>query len=96
MRALVICLGAACVVGCHTMTFEVSDEPTSAVVAETNHYFMWGLVPPRLIDVSEKCPAGAVEIREQTTFLNGICNAVTLGFWFPRSVTYTCAQGGGR
>ena len=94
MRTLATCFAAVWLIGCHTMTFDVSGESTSSEISETNHYFFWGLTPQREIDVSQKCPDGAAEIREQTTFVNGLGNLITLGFWFPRSVTFRCAEGG--
>ncbi len=57
---------------CHTMRFTVGDEAVASTVQERKSFFFWGLVPTRRIDVRDKCPAGAVAIREQTTFVDGL------------------------
>ncbi len=77
--------------GCHTMRFRVADRPPAQVVAEHKSFFLWGLVPTEVVDVSTKCPHGAVAIMEQTGFVDGLANLVTIGVWSPRSSTYYCA-----
>jgi len=91
-RCLVIALLFSAVgsSACHTMRFELSDEPAGTVRTERKSYFLWGLAPTREIDVLGKCPAGVAAIRERTTFLDGLIGLPTLGIWSPRSTTYYC------
>ena len=77
-------------VGCHTMRFELVNEPAATVITEHKSYFLWGLAPTVEVDVLNKCPAGAAAIRERTTFLDGLMSLPTLGIWSPRSTTYYC------
>ena len=37
------------------------------------------------------CPAGAVAVREETTFVDGLFDLITLSIYSPRSTTYYCA-----
>ena len=60
--SLVLAVGS----GCHTMRFELVDEPAGEVVREHKSYFLWGLAPTVEVDVLNKCPVGAVAIRERT------------------------------
>lgn len=76
--------------GCHTMHFDVVDRPHAMVVEQRNDYFLWGLVPQEEVDVSRSCPNGITALREETTFLNGICHLLTLGIWAPQSVSFYC------
>lgn len=89
---------------CHTMRFELTDAepadgtdagepPASASVYHRRSFFAWGLAPTMEVDVAKYCPHGALAIREQTTFVDGLCAAVTLGIWEPRSSWYTCRAG---
>lgn len=76
--------------GCHTMRFEVANAPSGSVVEERKSYFLWGLAPTNRVDMREKCPHGVASITEETTFVDGLCEFVTLGIWSPRSSYYTC------
>ena len=75
---------------CHTMRFELARVPTTNVVSEHKNFFLGGLVPTRVVDVSEKCPYGAAAVMEETSFVDGLAANVTLGVWTPRSSTYYC------
>ena len=85
VAGLVVALAA-----CHTMRFELVNEPAAEAVREHKSYFLWGLAPTVDVDVLNKCPAGAAAIRERTTFLDGLMSLPTLGIWSPRSTTYYC------
>ncbi len=76
--------------GCHTMRFELVNEPAASVVSEHKSYFLWGLAPTMDVNVLDKCPNGAAAVREQTTFLDGLMGLPTLGIWSPRSTKYYC------
>lgn len=77
--------------GCFTMRFRVADQPHAQVVSEHKSFFLFGLVPTKVVDVSTKCPHGVVAIREQVGFMDGLATIFTLGIWSPRSSTYYCA-----
>lgn len=72
------------------MRFELQALPHEDVVRERKSFWFWGLTPTIVVDVSEKCPTGIVAIREQTTFLDGVYEVLTLGIWSPRSSYYYC------
>jgi hypothetical protein len=73
------------------MRFEVGEGRVGQVVEQRTHFFLVGLVPTRHIDVSEHCPAGAVAVREETTFVDGLLDFITLSIYSPRSTTFYCA-----
>jgi Bor protein len=93
-----VVIAASALAGCfapqgrHTMRFELVQEMPGAVVAETKSYFFWGLVPTVKVDVSKKCPYGAVAIVDGSD-TGGLSMALpTLGLWSRRSTTYYCRQ----
>jgi len=94
MRSLAVLLLLVGVSGCHTMRFEVSDEPHSKVVYDRKSFFLWGLTPRKEVDVSVHCPAGVAAVREETRFSDGLLSVITLGIWQPRSSWYYCRGGG--
>jgi hypothetical protein len=73
------------------MRFDVGSGRVSEVVYERKSFYLGGLAPTRKIDVSSHCPNGAVAIKEQTTFVDGLLNVLTLSIWTPRSSWYYCA-----
>ena len=79
-------------VGCHTMSFEVADGSAGQVVSERKSFYFWGLTPTRKVDVLQHCPAGALAVSEETTFVDGLGNFFTLGIWAPRTSYYHCAE----
>jgi hypothetical protein len=81
---------ATLLVGCHTMHFELEQQPHARKVNERKSYFLSGLFPTRVVDVRGKCPSGIVALREETTFLDGLFSLLTLSIWSPRSTTYYC------
>ena len=76
--------------GCHTMRFELVNEPAATVISEHKSYFLWGLAPTVDVNVLEKCPNGAAALRERTTFLDGLAGLPTLYIWNLRSTKYYC------
>ena len=86
----------AIVSGCHTLRFDVAPGPRGSVVKERKSFFFWGLAPTKRVDMGEKCPTGVATITEETNFVDGLCDLVTLGIWTPRSTYYSCrsAEGG--
>ena len=77
---------------CHTMKFDVGSGPVDQVVYERKSFYLGGLAPTVNVDVSEHCPNGAVAIREETTFVDGLLSLVTLSIYTPRSSWYYCAR----
>ena len=73
------------------MRFEVGDAPVGKVVHERKAFFLGGLLPTKKVDVLEFCPAGAVAVSEETTFVDGLLDFVTLSIYSPRSSTFYCA-----
>ncbi len=96
MRSLALLLLLVTMSGCHTMRFEVANEPHAQVVYDQKSFFLWGLTPTKEVDVSAHCPAGVAAIREETRFSDGFFAFITLGIWRPRSSWYYCLDGGTR
>jgi len=91
---LVLVLGV--LPGCHTIRFDLSNQPASKVVHERKSFFFWGLVPAnREVDVRRHCPAGAAAIREQTSLTDGLFTFLSLGIWELRSSWYYCLPADG-
>lgn len=92
MERIVVLIGSVLLLAaCHTMRFEVGEGQASNVVYHRKSFYVGGLFPTQTVDVSHFCPAGAVAVREETTFLDGLFDVITLSIWTPRSSWYYCA-----
>jgi len=67
---------------------------TSSVpdVSESTDFFLWGLAPGSMeIDLSKHCGGSEPsQFQAQTTFLDGLLGAITLGIYAPRSYRIWC------
>lgn len=70
-----------------------TGRPAGTTVVEEKWVSTWifGLVEAKPIDARAKCPSGVATIETQTSFLNGLLGALTIGIWDPQTVTITCA-----
>jgi hypothetical protein len=89
-------LAIVALAGCHTMRFEIVDEPHAKVVHHRKSFYIAGLFPrQKTVDVSAYCPHGVSQVREQTTTNDVVLGVATLGVWTPRSSWYSCLPGPG-
>ena len=54
--------------------------------------FIWGLVPPKPLDVSKECPQGVAKFETIHTFVEGLVGAITFGIFTPFSTIVTFAS----
>jgi hypothetical protein len=80
--------------GCYHATVE-TEAPTSNEVVEKGFAssWLWGLVPPKTISTSAKCPSGVSKVETQHTFVNQLVGFLTAGIYTPMSIKATCAAG---
>lgn len=55
--------------------------------------WLWGLVAAQPVDVRQECRSGTAMIETETSFVNGLVGALTLGIYTPQHVRVTCASG---
>jgi Bor protein len=93
-RAAVLYL-AVLLAGCYHATIE-TGRPASNVTHEDRWADSWiyGLVPPAVINTAARCPSGVARVETQLSFLNQLVGLLTLGIYTPMDVRVTCAQGG--
>jgi|SRR5688572_6280263 hypothetical protein len=91
--AAAVVAAASLLTACHSIRFEVGDGPAGDVVHDRKTFFLDGLFVTQTVDVSQFCPHGAVAIREETTFIDGLLSVITLNIYSPRSSYYHCAAG---
>lgn len=92
-----VATAALCVVmtGCASVT--ISPDGKSKLSSEPNYqntenFYFWGLTPDvNEVNVTDICAGEDVrQMQAQTTFVDGLLGAITLGIYSPRSVKVWC------
>jgi hypothetical protein len=84
--------------GCfqHTYTLGAGAPDGALVYKAWHHHWLFGLIRPEYqneVLVSEVCPSGQATIHEETTFLNGLIDALIGIIYSPTTVTIKCEDG---
>ena len=65
---------------------------TTPTYSKSNSYFFWGLVGEEHMDVTKTCSGKTPkQIQAQTTFVDGLLGAITLGIYAPRTISIWCS-----
>jgi len=92
-RIAATCL-AVLLAGCYHATIETGRTPSTVTVEDRwADAWIYGLVPPSVINTASRCPNGVARVETQLSFLNQLVGALTLGIYTPMDVRVTCAQG---
>ena len=87
-----ICIGGtACYHATITTGRPVSTDSISIPWANS---FVYGLVPPPIVEAAAKCPNGVARVETQHSFLNSLVGALTFGIYTPIRIDVTCAAPG--
>jgi hypothetical protein len=82
--------------GCYHAIVETGRPASATVITQPwAHSFIYGLVPPKVVETATQCPGGVSRVETQHSFVNGIAAFVTGGIYTPITITVTCASGGG-
>ena len=71
----------------------VTSTTTPTVSQPWTHSFVYGLVPPQPVNVSQQCPGGVQKVVTERSFLNGLVGALTWSIYTPIQIQAWCAGG---
>ncbi len=57
--------------------------------------FVFGLVPPPVVETAQQCPNGLARVETRISFLNGLVSGLTFNLFTPMHIKVTCASGSG-
>lgn len=87
--ALVLFLGT----GCFHQIVQTGNPASGTIIDKPFvNGWLWGLVPNNPVDVRKECPMGVAVVETETSFVNGLVSAITIGIYTPQHVHITCAQ----
>lgn len=93
--ALVIVGSFVLSAGCYKAVIDTGRPASTTIIQnEWANSFIYGLVPPAVVNTASQCPNGVSKVETQHSFLNGIAYIVTFGIYSPITITVTCASAG--
>lgn len=92
-RLFSLLLASVALPGCYHATVETGRQPSPQVEEKAfASSWIYGLVPPKTMSTTAKCPDGVAKVETQLSFVNQLVSFVTLGIYTPMSIKATCAQ----
>ena len=96
-RTLKLCAASLvlALTACYHATIETGLAPSPQVIDKPwASGWVYGLVPPSLVETKAKCPNGVSKVETQHSFLNSLVGGLTFGIYTPIAIKVTCATGG--
>ncbi len=80
--------------GCYHATVDTGRAPNGVQIEKKwANSFIYGLVPPAIVETASQCPNGLATVDTQLSFLNQVVSAVTFGIYTPMEIIVACAGG---
>jgi len=93
MRNALLLAAALPLAACYHATIETGLAPSTEVLEQTfASSWIYGLVPPKTVSTTSRCPSGVARVETQHTFVNQLVGFLTLGIYTPMYIRVTCAQ----
>ncbi len=77
---------------CYHTTIDTGRASNGVTVSKPwANSFIYGLVPPAVVETASRCPNGIARVETQLSFLNQLVGIITLGIYTPMEVQVACA-----
>ena len=73
------------------INYSFKNAEVNKTVEMWKHSWIYGLVPPSVVEAQSECENGVARVETQQSFLNGLVNVLTGGIYTPMTVIVTCA-----
>ncbi len=81
--------------GCYHAQVTTDKAPSSTVIEnQWAPSFVFGLVPPPVVETAQQCPNGLSQVETRISFLNGLVAGLTFNLFTPMHIKVTCASSG--
>jgi hypothetical protein len=78
--------------GCYHANIETGLPPgTQTLEQKWASAWVYGLVPPAVVETASRCPNGVARVETQLSFLNQVVALLTIGIYTPMTIVVTCA-----
>ena len=95
IRRAAAVVAAFALTGCyHAVINTGRPESTDVISIKWANGFVYGLVPPPVVETAARCTNGVAKVETQHSFLNVLAHIVTFGLYTPMQIDVTCAARG--
>jgi hypothetical protein len=95
IRRAAAVVAAFALTGCYHAVIQTGrPESTDVISIKWANGFIYGLVPPPIVETASRCTNGVAKVETQHSFLNGIAAIVTFSLYTPMQIDVTCAARG--
>ncbi|HUQ83749.1 MAG TPA: Bor family protein [Gemmatimonadaceae bacterium] len=95
IRRAAAVVAAFALTGCYHAVIQTGrPESTDVISIKWANSFIFGLVPPPIVDTASRCTNGVAKVETQHSFLNGLAAVVTFSLYTPMQIDVTCAARG--
>jgi len=95
IRRAAAILAAFALTGCYHAVIQTGRPESSDVISiKWANGFIFGLVPPPVVETASRCTNGVAKVETQHSFLNMLAQAVTFSLYTPMQIDVTCAARG--
>ena len=95
IRRAAAVVAAFALTGCYHAVIQTGrPESTDVISIKWANSFIFGLVPPPIVETASRCTNGVAKVETQHSFLNGIAAIVTFSIYTPMQIDVTCAARG--
>lgn len=95
IRRAAAVVAAFALTGCYHAVIQTGrPESTDVISIKWANSFLWGLVPPAVIETASRCTNGVAKVETQHSFLNLVADVITGGIYSPMQIDVTCAARG--
>ena len=89
---IVVFFGLFLLAGCYHATIDTGLALGPKTVEMWKHSWIYGLVPPSVVEAQSECENGVARVETQMSFVNGLVGALTFSIYTPMTVIVTCAK----
>ena len=95
IRRAAAVVAAFALTGCyHAVINTGRPESTDVISIKWANGFIFGLVPPPVVETASRCTNGVAKVETQHSFLNMLAQFVTFSLYTPMQIDVTCAARG--
>lgn len=95
IRRVAAVVAAFALTGCYHAVIQTGRPESSDVISiKWANSFIYGLVPPPVVETASRCTNGVAKVETQHSFLNGLVAGITFGIYTPIQIDVTCAARG--
>lgn len=95
IRRAAAVVAAFLLTGCFHAVIQTGRPESSDVISiKWANSFIYGLVPPPVVETAARCTNGVAKVETQQSFLNILAHIVTFGIYTPIQIDVTCAARG--